>query len=525
MTASTWAPRYQCHHLQGEGGGGLHLAVPARLLESFVRRQLFAALSPPELETIRAVLERARHEAETGDRAHEDQLRRAEEEVERARDCLRQGQELGWDPLVLNDLQLGLADALRRLDDLRRIVRRPPPTVTDTDAAELAALCARFDELWSAPTTTNEDRQRLLQAAFKHVVIHRVTPAALDLELVWAGGARERHQAPRAPELRDQIGELADQGASAPEIVARLSAEGITTSAGTELSYDYVANILRRLHLHRSARWRQALPVIHDLRRQRTPARRIAAILTERGIGHPLGEWTEQRVYGAIKHLRRRGHKLGLELPPWSPLTRRVTTWIRGGASPEELLSKLLDACTGRPNQKDAVRRILATLRRQGTLPDRYAATLQAWLARRAPRPPRTSPEVLERMHAARLAGKTWPEVAEDLSRSGLRSATGRRFTVSTVWYLARRHRRRVTDPRTLGPDGRRVLKSELGSLELAKFFEERGVASRGDYLRQFAGRFSERVLDPARRLLVAEGHLIPVQARRGLPSVWRWNP
>lgn len=524
MARVAWAATYGCSHLRGEVEGS-HLRVPARLLDSFVRRQLFAALSPPDVATIRAVLDQARHEAEATDRAHEEQLRWAERDVERGRDHLRQGQELGWDPLVLSDLQLGLADALRRLDDLRRVVRRPPPAVSDTDAAELAALAARLDELWSAPTTSNEDRQRLLQAAFRQVVIHGATVTALDVELVWAGGARERHRVPRAPGLRDRIQDLAEQGASGQEILARLSAEGITTSAGTELTYEYIANVLRRLRLHRSARWRQAFALIHDLWHQRTPARRIAAVLTERGIAHPLGEWTEQRVYRAIRHLRRTGHKLGLGLPPWSPLTRQATTWIRGGASPEELLSKLLDACAGRPHQKDAVRRILAALRRQGTLPDRHAAGIKVWLARRAPRPPRTSPEVLERMHAARLAGKTWPEVAEDLRRSGLRSATGRRFTVSMVSYLARRHRRRVTDPRTLGPDGRRVLKSELGSHELATFFEERGVASRGDYLRQFAGRFSECVLDPARRLLVAEGHLIPVQARRGLPSVWRWNP
>jgi hypothetical protein len=75
-----------------------------------------------------------------------------------------------------------------------------------------------------------------------------------------------------------------------------------------------------------------------------------------------------------------------------------------------------------------------------------------------------------------------------------------------------------------VGPDGRPLLKSELAYRDLAGFFQRRGVASRPEYRREFQGRYSERVLDPVRRLLVAEGRLVPVDVRRGFAHIWRWN-
>jgi hypothetical protein len=71
---------------------------------------------------------------------------------------------------------------------------------------------------------------------------------------------------------------------------------------------------------------------------------------------------------------------------------------------------------------------------------------------------------------------------------------------------------------------GTEVTRAQLAIEALAAFYRERGRASRKDYLAHFEGRFSERQLDPARMMLVAQGVLKEIAGGAGRASVWAWT-
>lgn len=72
-------------------------------------------------------------------------------------------------------------------------------------------------------------------------------------------------------------------------------------------------------------------------------------------------------------------------------------------------------------------------------------------------------------------------------------------------------------------PGGTEVTKAQVAIEALAAFYRERGRAGRRDYLNAFKDRFSERQLDPARKMLVAQGLLKEVDGGAGRASVWGW--
>lgn len=92
--------------------------------------------------------------------------------------------------------------------------------LTTEDAAELVTLANHIEELWSAPTTTNEDRKRLLRTAISRVLVREATEDTLELEIVWVGGLTESCRVLRYGGIDELVRALWDAGKDEQAIAA-----------------------------------------------------------------------------------------------------------------------------------------------------------------------------------------------------------------------------------------------------------------------------------------------------------------
>jgi hypothetical protein len=161
--------------------------------------------------------------------------------------------------LVARTLEARWNQALQALEQLERdhaVVQRTE--LLPLDAAEQGAvrqLAADLPTLWSAATTTDVDRKRLLRLAVTEVVLTVDAPARrAEFAIVWTGGATTRHEV-RCPPLGQhartdaaairRLGELARRHPD-HQIAARLNAEGLVTRTGKAWTYARVRSMRKR---------------------------------------------------------------------------------------------------------------------------------------------------------------------------------------------------------------------------------------------------------------------------------------
>jgi DNA invertase Pin-like site-specific DNA recombinase/transposase-like protein len=177
-----------------DGKGARHLRVGGATIDTAVTEAFLAALQPTALQACLA----ATRQVEDGHDAALAQWRRQVEqaryEVGRAERRYRavdpdnrlvaRGLETEW-----NQTLQALADAEAEL--ARRETARPK-TLTPQEKSAILALGDDLPGVWSAPSTTDKDRKRLLRSLLHEVniTVHRDhTDAHAELVLRWKGGA------------------------------------------------------------------------------------------------------------------------------------------------------------------------------------------------------------------------------------------------------------------------------------------------------------------------------------------------
>jgi hypothetical protein len=235
----------------------------ATALDELVAGQLLAAVQPAALEASLAAV--AGVERERGELARQWHLKRerAAYEVGRAD---RQYQ--ACEPenrLVARELERRWEDALkaqRLLDDeYDRWQRTAPAKLSDTAVSSIRALAADLPAVWSAPTTTPADRQRIARLLLDRVVV-TVDKASerVDVALHWVGGEARSHLLTRPvrrydqhseyPRLTARLGALCGEGRTAAAIAEQLNAEGFHPPKRTaRFTRDMVLRLIGRLGL------------------------------------------------------------------------------------------------------------------------------------------------------------------------------------------------------------------------------------------------------------------------------------
>jgi len=231
--------QYACARHYVEGTEPRCYGLAAKPVDDLLAQQVLLALEPAALELslkTRTDVERERQRLEK----HWQQRRqRARYEVE-----LAERRYQAVDPanrLVAGSLEKRWEEALQQERQLQeeydRFVSETPLQLTKEQSERIAALAADIPALWRASATTNADRKEMIRCLVERVVVQvRCDSEFVGVTIHWAGGYESQHEIVRPVgtyaqlrdfgRLMDRVEELRAAGHSAPEIAAKLNAEG-----------------------------------------------------------------------------------------------------------------------------------------------------------------------------------------------------------------------------------------------------------------------------------------------------------
>lgn len=251
-------PNYYC---QGpgdlvDGRGTRHLNVGGAAIDAAVTDAFLAALTPAGIQACLA----AAQQLEDG---HDAALAQWRRQVEQARYTATKAERRyrAVDPdnrLVARGLERDWEHALQAVADAEaELARRQaarPTTLTDTERAAILALGDDLNQVWTAPTTTDRDRKRLLRSLLDEVnitVARDRSDGRADLVLRWTGGAITDLSVPlkrRPPAIRtdedtiDLVRRLAVHYPDA-QIAGILNRQGRTTARGLSFTASRVQSL------------------------------------------------------------------------------------------------------------------------------------------------------------------------------------------------------------------------------------------------------------------------------------------
>jgi DNA invertase Pin-like site-specific DNA recombinase len=248
---------YDCAHARSD-----HTATPAcrsvraDTVDAAVADRLLGALSGEEVALALAAADEVTERRARSTRAAELAVERARYQAERAERAL-----LAVEPenrLVARNFENRLEARLSELAEVEAaLATQRSATAPLPPRAELEAVVGDLGELWSAPTTSDRDRKRLLRTLVADVtLIPDATRSKLRIGIRWHSGSTEelvvqrmsrltewRRTAPEAIELARLLGPEMDNAA----LAAALDAAGHRTGAGRAFDSDAVSS-LRHYH-------------------------------------------------------------------------------------------------------------------------------------------------------------------------------------------------------------------------------------------------------------------------------------
>ncbi len=292
--------RYRCAPQDKFGTEKHRLSCPAAGVDYVVVRAVLEALSTPHLTDALQAIREEEQQHKASDLARRRHIHHVEERVQELKDRY-----LGVDPArsmlkleLERDLEAALHDLQRLNQPLSGDARSR--TVTEAQAAELLRLAADLNAVWHAPTTTNEDRKRILSTALAKIVIHDTSTDEFAIELVWAGGLTERRTLLRRTGAAKLVTQMVAEARTRDEILTALTERGWTTHRAGRLPLPKdLSTMLRRLGLGEKTQRLEVLRRIRQMLIERRSRREILQVLQGE-----QGQWTTKRLGDAIQSLR-----------------------------------------------------------------------------------------------------------------------------------------------------------------------------------------------------------------------------
>jgi DNA invertase Pin-like site-specific DNA recombinase len=232
---------YECGHSRAD-----HINTPAcrsvkaAVVDELVTRRLLEALAPEEIALALAAADRVADRRARSTRAVELRVERARYEAIRAESAFH-----GCEPenrLVARSLETRWEQKLRELAEAEAELAEHNAPAPEPSRAQIERLARDVPALWTADSTTDKDRKRLLRALVADVTIaSQPDSRELRVGIRWRSGAAEEHTIQRPPrpadakrtpaEVIELITRLAADHTNA-QIAAELQAAGMHTSTG-----------------------------------------------------------------------------------------------------------------------------------------------------------------------------------------------------------------------------------------------------------------------------------------------------
>lgn len=281
-------------------------------IDPLVTARVLDVLRGLDLDLVRATLDRLRNESEARTAHLRQGLQIAEREAKTAGERLKAA-----DPrnervfrLLESELETALAEAARRKAEYDLALRVIPTPFSDDELTRLRTLAQDYALIWDAPSTTHEDRKRLIRCLVERVIFRRRGDIEVDIEIVWHGGERTRLEFLPHGNIRELAKRLHERGAWPEEIATALNAYGgITTGPRCGAPYDaqVVIRGLQNLGLSVDVR-RRRTELILALLRDGLSVDQVVEELKRRGVVVRPGQPYRRRHirYYASEHRRRR---------------------------------------------------------------------------------------------------------------------------------------------------------------------------------------------------------------------------
>ena len=253
-------PYYECSHSRAD-----HVATPrcgsvrADTIDQAVTQALLAAVAPDQLALALAAADQVTARRQRSVRAAELAVERARYQADRAERAF--GACEPENRLVARSLEARWEARLAELAEAEATLALQTQTQPELPSPQqLQATVADLPTLWSAATTSDKDRKRLLRVLLGDLTItpSAADPTRLSVGLRWKSGATQQLQAtrrknaiqlrntdPAAIELARRIGPSLDNA----ELAAALNTAGHTTGTGQPFDVDAAGNLRHYHHI------------------------------------------------------------------------------------------------------------------------------------------------------------------------------------------------------------------------------------------------------------------------------------
>ena len=252
------SPSYVCGRGYQDGDEKVCQTMTSRPVDAAVVATFLGAVSPISLRVAMQVLDQVEQDLIKQRRQRELQLEQARYEAR-----LAQRQYDAVDPanrLVAGELERRWNEKLERVAQLERTYaqaeRDAEWSLTREERAAIGELSQDLPAIWSAETTTDQERKQLMRMAIESVQVDGIRQAGqIEIQIRWRSGTVSDHIVKRpvpgegslkTPEQAVlQIHEMARQR-SYDEIAAHLNRTGLRTAFGRCYTSQHVGYICRR---------------------------------------------------------------------------------------------------------------------------------------------------------------------------------------------------------------------------------------------------------------------------------------
>jgi DNA invertase Pin-like site-specific DNA recombinase len=252
------SPSYICGRAYQDGDEKVCQSMTARPVDAAVVEAFLGAISPGGLRVAMRVLDQVEQYLIAQRRQRELQLEQARYETR-----LAQRQYDAVDPthrLVAAELERRWNEKLERVAQLERVYaqaeRDAEWNLTPEERAAITELSQDLPAIWSADTTTNQERKQLLRMVIESVQLDGMRQAGqIEVQIHWRAGTVTsqivKRTAPGEGSLKtpqeavSQIHEMAPRRSYA-EIAATLNRSGLRSAFGRRFTTQHVGYICRR---------------------------------------------------------------------------------------------------------------------------------------------------------------------------------------------------------------------------------------------------------------------------------------